>query len=407
MTRRARRSSAGFTILEMLIATAVMMVVVGGVFALLNPAQGVAQAQPEVADMQQRLRVGLDTLYRDLVMAGAGTYQGAASGSLLNVMAPVMPFRSGDEGSDVAAGIPFREDTISLVYVPSTPAQTTVRADMPRNAAELKVNAVPGCPPDKSDQLCGFKEGMRVLIFDGNGAFDPITITNVQDEALHLQYDGELSTAYKAGSTITQVATHTYYLKSDVATATYQLMHYDGYQTDTPVVDNVVGLTFEYFGDPQPPQLLPNKPLTDTRGPWTTYGSKPPALGVDNASDAWPAGENCAFQVVAGVQVPRLPALGAGSAEVKLDRSLFEDGGPMCPDAASSERFDADLLRIRRIRVTLRVQVGPASMRGSATALVNGRALFVRSGRATSAERFVPDQEIRMDVAPRNLNLGR
>ena len=29
--------------------------------------------QPEVSDLQQRLRVGIDTLQKDLVMAGAGT----------------------------------------------------------------------------------------------------------------------------------------------------------------------------------------------------------------------------------------------------------------------------------------------------------------------------------------------
>lgn len=385
----------------------VMMAVTGAIFGLLDPAQGAAQAQPEVADMQQRLRVGVETLYRDLVMAGAGTYTGSSAGSLHNFFAPVLPYRSGDVNSDVAAGVAFRDDTISLFYVPSTPAQTTIRDDMPKVSAELKVNAEPGCPPNKADQLCGFKDGMRVLIFDGSGAFDPVTITHVQDEALHLQYDGELSVAYKAGSNITQVSTHTYYLKTDVGTGTYQLMHYDGYLTDLPVVDNVVGLKFEYFGEPQPPQLLPNKPLSDPRGPWTTYGPKPPVLGVDNPEDAWPAGENCLFQVVDGAHVPRLPALGGGTSQVKLDPSLFEDNSPLCPDGTKLERFDADLLRIRKVRVTLRVQVAPQSMRGSADVLVDGRALFVRGGRATSAERYVPDQEIRFDVAPRNLNLGR
>jgi hypothetical protein len=42
-------------------------------------------------------------------------------------------------------------------------------------------------------------------------------------------------------------------------------------------------------------------------------------------------------------------------------------------------------------------------------ALLRGPAgvLFRHAGTSHSGERFVPDQEIRFDVAPRNLNLGR
>jgi hypothetical protein len=46
--------------------------------------------------------------------------------------------------------------------------------------AELS-NAQAGCPAN--DKLCGFKEGMQVMIFDDTGASDIFSITNVQDEA--------------------------------------------------------------------------------------------------------------------------------------------------------------------------------------------------------------------------------
>jgi len=69
-TRRA--SQAGFTIIEMMISTMIMVAVTGAVFQLMNPAQGTFQAQPEVSDMQQRMRVGVDVLTKDIVMAGAG-----------------------------------------------------------------------------------------------------------------------------------------------------------------------------------------------------------------------------------------------------------------------------------------------------------------------------------------------
>lgn len=395
---RTRASQAGFTVTEMLIATAIMISVTGAVFSLLNPAQGTFQAQPEVSDMQQRVRVGVDSLAKDLVMAGAGAYIGGSSGSLTNYFAPIMPYRIGDISPDPVGSV--FTDRISLIYVPATPSQTTIRDPMPINSTELKVQEQAYCPGGQQNDLCGFEEGMRVLIFNETGSWDAITITSVQDAALHLGYDGELSVKYDTDAKITQVQTHTYYLKTDVATKTFQLRHYDGYQTDLSVVDNVVKLQFEYFGEPAPPQLIPNKSLTDTVGPWTTYGPKPPPLGVNNANDTWAAGENCIFQIQNGTQVPRLDTLAVGVAQVKLAPASLADG-PWCPDASKPERFDADLLRIQRVRVTMRVQAALASLRGPAGIL------FVRGGTSSSPERYVPDQELRFDITPRNMNLGR
>ena len=243
---------------------------------------------------------------------------------------------------------------------------------------------------------------MRVLIMDVDGTWDYTTITNVQNEALHLQHSDKLSGAYDSGQAqITEVAAHTYYLKTDLATNTYQLMHYDGTANpDTPIVDNVVKLQFSYYGDPQPPNVIPGKSMTDTVGPWTTYGPKPPALGVNNANDSWPAGENCTIMVSNGQQVARLPVLSANEGQVLLTQAQLTDG-PWCPDDARADRFDADLLRIRKVRVDLRVQSALASLRGPAGIL------FTRAGTSSSSQRYVPDQEVRFDITPRNLNLGR
>jgi hypothetical protein len=395
------RAEAGFTLTEMMISTGLMVAVTGAVFSMMNPAQGTFQAQPEVADMQQRMRVAVDSLSKELVMAGAGTYTGASAGALYNYFAPIMPYRMGTLNSDITAGVYYRPDTISIMYVPVTPAQTTISNEMPPNSSELKVNAQANCPPIKQDQLCGFKEGMRLIIFDTDGNWDPMTVTHVQDAALHLQHQGQdLSVKYATGSFITQAQTHTYYLKSDTTAKTYQLMHYDGYQTDLPVVDNVVSLTFEYFGEAAAPALLPNKALSDPKGPWTTYGPKPPALGVNVPTDSWGAGENCLFKVENGAQVPRLPTLAVGLGQVKLDPAILQDG-PFCPDATKQQRYDADLLRIRRVRVKLRVQSAVAALRGPAGAL------FKYGGTGLGGERYVPDQEISFDVTPRNMNLGR
>jgi hypothetical protein len=51
--------------------------------------------------------------------------------------------------------------------------------------------------------------------------------------------------------------------------------------------------------------------------------------------------------------------------------------------------------------VTLRVQAAHSALRGPAGTL------FTRGGTSRGGPGFVPDQEIRFEVSPRNLNLGR
>jgi hypothetical protein len=85
---------------------------------------------------------------------------------------------------------------------------------------------------------------------------------------------------------------------------------------------------------------------------------------------------------------------------VALSEEMLTDG-PWCPDATFPTRYDADLLRIRKIGVRMRVQVASSELRGPAGAL------FKNGGTGMSSGRMVPDQEIRFDIVPRNFNLGR
>jgi Tfp pilus assembly protein PilW len=390
------RREHGFSLLELIVAMGVMLTVTASVFSLMNPAQGTFAAQPEVSDMQQRLRVATDTLYKDLVMTGAGAYQGSMGGSLGNFFATVLPRRIGTTNED--APTVYRSDTITLIYVPQTIAQTTLKEHGPSlNSAEIAVNAqTNGCPPD--DDLCGFQTGMTVMMYDDSGNYDIFTITNVQESALHLQHNSDklTYTGYDADTTkIVQASNVVYYHN----TATKQLMFYNGgLAADVPIADNVVGLNFEYYGDPQPPAWRPGKNVMAVEpGPWTTYGPKPASTAVN----PYVAGENCIFTFDGVTPQSRLPALGApGSGLVKLTAAQLTDG-PWCPRVTSENRWDADLLRVRKIVVTVRVQAAAAALRGPASAL------FRTAGTSRGGERWVPDQEIRFEVSPRNLNLGR
>ena len=365
MSLRRLRSDSGYTITELLVSTGIMITVTGAIFGLMNPAQGSAQAQPEVADMQQRMRVASDTLFKELVMTGAGPYQGATTGSLINFFAPILPRRTGRIGADPTQGPgSFKSDAITLSYIPNSYSQTTISTPMPTVAAELKVFDQPNCP--KGRELCGFEIGMQVIIFDTSGNFDTFVITNVQDSAGHLQHrQQDLNYPYTPGAQVTQIVSNTYYLNR----TTNQFMRYNGADEDLPIADNVVDLRFDYSGDPNPP-LFPKPPLGIANCLYDSGGSYigPAALTPDDGSLA------------------TLPA------------AILTDG-PYCGSGANA--FDADLLRIRKVRVSLRIQASLATMRGS------DPALFMQPGSASGGERTVSDYRTSFEVAPRNLNLAR
>ncbi len=175
--------------------------------------------------------------------------------------------------------------------------------------------------------------------------------------------------------------TRTYHLARD-GEGIWQLMQYDGHASDQPAVEDVVAMTFEYFGEAEPPRAS----LTPEGTERITYGPVPPAVGTDDPDDSWAPGENCAFATADGGHAPRLPALGAPGV-VPLPPALLVDG-PWCPDAVHAFRFDADLLRIRRVRVRIRLQAA-------------------QPFRGLAEPWHVPDDTIVLEIAPRNVHAGR
>ena len=178
------------------------------------------------------------------------------------------------------------------------------------------------------------RAGVRAIEKDVLAATSPVMPYRVgsrrSDPAAGVFYRSDTITAK---SSDVPAVTHTYYLKRDDAAGTAQLMHYDGADTDAPVVDHVVGLAFEYVGEDG----------------------------------------------------------------VAIDPSALEDG-PWLPGDATTGAFDADLMRIRHVRVALRVQASRATLRGPASRL------FTYAGSAASLGRYLPDRELHIDIAPRNLD---
>ena len=63
----------GFSLIEVLVAMMITLIVMASVMMLLQKGQTTFQREPEVADMNQNARTGLDMISRDLTMAGLNT----------------------------------------------------------------------------------------------------------------------------------------------------------------------------------------------------------------------------------------------------------------------------------------------------------------------------------------------
>jgi len=108
--RRCSGQAGGFTLIELVVSMAITLAVTASMFAFVHAARHVFEIDLERADMQQRARVSMDALYRDLVMAGAG-FQTPA----------VAPFRRGDSNPDLPGSV--FANRISVRYVPPDAAQ--------------------------------------------------------------------------------------------------------------------------------------------------------------------------------------------------------------------------------------------------------------------------------------------
>jgi len=288
-----------------------------------------------------------------------------STGSLVHFFAPILPRRTGRIAADPTRGAAsVRTDAITLSYIPNSYSQTTISSAMPNVSAELKVFDQPNCP--RGQDLCGFQVGMQVIIFDTSGNFDTFVLTQVQDAAGHLQHRQQpLNYPYQVGAQVTQIVSNTYYLDR----RTNKLMRYSGASEDIALVDDVVDLRFDYYGDPAPP-LLP----------------KPPA-GV----------ANCLYDAVGNYIGPAAMLPSDGSL-VELTADVLSDG-PFC--GSGQNEFDADLLRVRKVRVSLRMQTASVAFRGT------DPNLFMKPGQAQGGQRFIPDYRLTFEVTPRNLNLAR
>lgn len=313
----------GFSFVELVVALALTVAVTAMLFDFSATSQRIARTQPEAADSSQRLRVATGAIERDLRTAGVAPLNGA-SGTLSNFLPPIVPARTGLLSAD--AELTAFRDRVSVLSAADGAWTASLAADLAAPAADIPIAAGIGCP---AEGLCGFIPLTRAGILDTErlgAGFDVFTVTHVTTSLGHSAPNVPFSKVYRAATSIViPVEQKVYYFDRP----TSRLMVYDGFRSALPLVDQVEDLEFTYFVDPHEQSVAA------------------PGDG----------GGNCAY-AAGDPPISLLTPLGASLVEMPLER--FTDG-PFC--GITPNRFDADLLRIRRVGVRLRLRATTAGAR--------------------------------------------
>lgn len=362
---------SGFTVMELVVAMCVALVVCGALVMLASDVRTLFRVQPETADVLQRARAGHELLGDEIAAAGAGVPVGADAQPLVRWIPAVLPYvRAATSGSGSDAEMQAFGDRLTLISMPQQ--ASTALIDGATSAAGDLVPIVRDatCGASGGATACGFSEGQRVLIVDTSPAFDVATVRAIAPTSLRLDA-GSTSKRYRAAEQARVAVVRVTTFSFDAGRR--RLLRATGDGVDLPALDEVVELSFRYFADPYPPE-----------------SPRPP-----------PGEANCLFDATGASRLPVLPvaaaaAAGGSAGPVELSLTALSDG-PFC--GVSPYRFDADLYRVRRVHVRLRVQAASAWLRGF------DPRLFRIPGRAIGLSMQVPDMVVEFDVAPRALQV--
>ena len=340
----------GVALLELLIATCVALATLAIISTALPPVLDVIRSVPEAVDLQQRTRATESVIADMAGGAGAGADL-IGEGPLAHAVPAILPRRvlgSADPAATAWA------DRLTLVHVEARAAQAPVASPIPAGSTAVPLTWQPACGTHPS---CGFHRGDLVIVYSRHGTMVITTLADAQGLFLTLSTPADQALALPASVATIVVRT----LSFDATRQ--QLRLTTNAAASQPVTDDVVGMRVRYYGTAAAPR-------------W------PAVAGVDT----------CA---VLADGTPRLALLGpVPGPPIELTLAELMDG-PWC--GAGLWQFDADLLRVRAVRIGLRLQAASATVRGLASQW------FARPGQARRPGQEVRDVELDSFVMAPNL----
>ncbi len=338
----------GFSLAEMLVALALVSAVLAAGLAATGQGLRLSLVQPDVADLDQRLRVAASVLRAALDRAGAGLPAGEQPGTLTQRWPAVYPQRRGSDGADPPDGA--FTDRLTIVSALPAGGAPLLSAGMLAPTSPIGFLLDPPCSP--SDVRCGFRPGQLAAVDDRFGRVDVFRVASVESGVLgHTPL--ALSRAYAPADGARVVPIDVRHFRFDPVRR--QVRTGSGGFTELPLLDDVVRFEVAYEGESSPPAV-----------------PRPP-----------PGVATCLYDEHGARRLPELG--GAVGRRVELPIGMLRDG-PFCGDGVG--RYDADLLRVRRVVIRLTVA---------------GLARGGTGGPRTGLDHLTASREVVVDVTPRNL----
>jgi prepilin-type N-terminal cleavage/methylation domain-containing protein len=294
-----RNATRGFTLMELMVALAIGMLVIGGAVQLFSRAVNATFVVSQRAQLQQDSRAAENMIIKDISQAGAGLQPGGVGLASGTGLAPVYGcdatkcYIGGGGGSPAGIAYPskymnwiipgYRMGPILQVGQPATDVITVVYADTFFLLSEYAVTftavdgtgvrfgppaAPPATPPQLvSDPVYGLKKGDLVLFQNTTAGSTAMAVSEVtadvtglgpsfdvafsDPDAAHLNQAAATSgdvaqITAGANTTATRIWVVTYYVDNTTDPNHARLMRQVNGQTPSPVADNVSDLRFTY-----------------------------------------------------------------------------------------------------------------------------------------------------------------
>jgi prepilin-type N-terminal cleavage/methylation domain-containing protein len=299
-----QKSEGGFTLLELMVAMAVGLIVMGSIASLFKTGMNSAMIVTQRAETQQNMRAAVDLMVKDISMAGAGLPSGGiqlplGGGATAakfgcdqtgtchvptstypngNYMYGIIPgFSNGVEASASipAAPAPAVNDSITVIYCDYNFPLWEYNVTFPVGPNGTQINLTPNGAflpaPPLPNATGGIQQGDLILINGTNGvtavgeatAVSATSITFANLDPLNMNWSGATHTnniyslsggagyAYPPPAGTTQGTAYrlfavTYYLTVPGAGQAPRLMRQVNGLTPVPVADDLINLQFAY-----------------------------------------------------------------------------------------------------------------------------------------------------------------
>lgn len=253
----SRLTEAGHTLLELLVATTLLLLLVLVGALLVHETAGLTTRLPRQADMRQQARIALDQIARDVRGAGMAPELVPAVDGALGIPA-VWPRRLGRSADAPGTA---RSGVITTLIVPLTIAQTLTTGAI--SAADRLLPAATWAHCGPVIEPCGFTRGQLVAVTGASGHFSLFSVEGIEAGGVLATPVSQAVDPLPAGAAMYEVRLRGYLFEPAEGT-----VRQFGPSTSAVLITGVSDFSIDYYGETG---RLPVEVFGD--GPWAGSGA--------------------------------------------------------------------------------------------------------------------------------------